>query len=346
MPEIPVQALSDFLVAVMSTCGVPREDAATVADTIVDAHQSGKGTHGITRLPIYIRKIRAGLMDPCTPIKVIRKSPIIDVIDASNGFGQVAAMHAISLCLEKAKAFGVGIVGVRHSNNFGVAGYFARHAALHDCIGIVLGNSAPAIAPTGGREPLLGTNPLAIAFPDGMGEVPIVLDMAASEAARGKIRLAVKQGEAIPLGWALDALGQPTTNADEALQGSMVPIGRAKGYGISLAIDILAGLLTGSAFAGQVKPLNHPDKPSDYGHWMMTLNPYFFLDRDEYHERMATFVNSIHSSSSATRVWLPGERAAEARSMAASVVPLSQAAMHSLEELSQKYQIPFEYSLA
>ena len=337
MHQISTIALHEFTVAVLTGCGVPEDDAGIVADTIVDAHLSGKGTHGVTRLPIYVRKIRGGLMDPRTPVSVVRESPAIAVLDANHGFGQVAAVRAMAQCVKKAKALGVGIVGVRHSNNFGVAGYFARQAANEGFIGIVLGNSAPAIAPTGGTEPLLGTNPLAVAFPDGEGDVPIVLDMATSEVARGRIRLAARQGESIPEGWALDAAGNPTTDPAAALGGSMVPIGGAKGYGLSLVIDVLAGLLPGAAFAGQVKPLNHPDRRSDYGHWMMALDPTHFLDPNSYADRMATLVTAVRSAPATDRVWLPGERAKEARRNAAQSVTLGEVAWRTLCELSEEF---------
>lgn len=346
MHQMSPVALYEFTVAVLTACDVPEDDAHIVADTIADAHRSGKGTHGVTRLPIYVRKIRSGLMDPRTPVSVVRDSPAIAVLDAHHGFGQVAATRAMAKCVEKAKALGVGVVGVRHSNNFGVAGYFARQAAQEGYIGIVLGNSAPAIAPTGGTQPLLGTNPLAVAFPDGAGGVPIVLDMATSEAARGKIRLAARQGEPIPEGWALDATGRPTTEAAAALDGSMVPIGGPKGYGLSLVIDMLAGLLTGAAFAGQVKPLNHPDQRSDYGHWMMALDPEFFLDRQSYASRVSTIVDAVHAASAPTRVWLPGERAHEARLHAEVTVLLSDAARRTLDELSREFGLNLEDSAA
>lgn len=339
MSEISTRALHEFSVAVLTACDVPTDDAELVAETIVDAHRSGKGTHGVTRLPIYVRKIRSGLLDPRTRVDVVRESPVIAVIDAHHGFGQVAATRAMTLCIEKAKTLGVGLVGVRHSNNFGVAGYFARRSAREGFIGIVLGNSAPAIAPTGGSQPLLGTNPLAIAFPDGEGGVPMVLDMATSEAARGKIRLAASRGESIPLGWALDASGNPTTDPAAALQGSMVPIGGPKGYGLSLAIDILAGLLTGAAFAGEAKPLNHAELRSDYGHWMMALDPAHFLDRRSYIDRMTTFVQAVRATASCGRVWLPGERANEARDAATEKVSLSELAQKTLNELSREFGI-------
>ena len=178
---------------------------------------------------------------------------------------------------------------------------------------------------------------VADTFPDGDGGVPIVLDMATSEAARGKIRLAARQGESIPHGWALDSSGHPTTDAAAALEGSMVPIGGPKGYGLSLVIDVLAGLLTGAAYAGQVKPLNHADQRSDYGHWMMALDPDYFLDPQSYASRITTLVAAVHATSANGRVWLPGERANEARLNAEHTVYLSDAAQKTLDELSREF---------
>jgi len=277
MPYISVTELTRVAREVLISCSVPEKDASLVADTIVDAHCCGKGTHGLPRLPIYVRKIRDGLMDPATSITSVKESPVISIIDAHHGFGQVAAAKAINISVEKAKKYGIGVVGVRHSNNFGTAGYFVRLATESNMMGVVLGNSAPAIAPTGGIRPLLGTNPLAIGFPPGTEGIPIIIDMATSVSARGKIRLAAKMGQSIPSGWALDSEGKPTNDPFEALKGSMVPIGEYKGYALALAVDILAGMLPGAAFAGKVSPLNHPDSLSNYGHFVISMDLNFFL---------------------------------------------------------------------
>ena len=171
---------------------------------------------------------------------------------------------------------------------------------------MILGNSAPAIAPTGGRKALLGTNPICFAFPTGDKDHPIILDMATSIVSRGKIRLAARNDEKIPEGWALDSNGKPTTDPLEAIKGSLIPIGNYKGYGLSLAVDILAGLLTGSAFGSDVNPLNHPNKFSRHGHFMLVLNPEFFLSSKDYTESINRLIKEIKSSGE--NVLLPGEK--------------------------------------
>ncbi|MGY6629535.1 MAG: Ldh family oxidoreductase [Wenzhouxiangella sp.] len=334
MSFVAVSDFRTFCSNVLQRCDVPEKHAAIIADTIVDAHQSGKATHGVTRLPIYVRKIRAGLMDPETRIKVIRDAGVVSVIDANHGFGQVAAAHAMKRCIDRASDLGVGVVGVRHSNNFGVAGYFARMATAQGHIGIVMANSAPAIAPTGGNKPLLGTNPIAIGFPTAQKDSPIVLDMAVSEAARGKVRLAEKEGRSIPENWALDPSGQPTTDPTAALAGSMLPLAGPKGYGLALVVDMFAGLLTGGAFAGAVKPLNEPDVVSDHGHWVMAVAPDFFIDREEYLERVDVLMSAVQTNADDKAVLLPGQRSNEARQTADEFIELGEAARKVVTELS------------
>jgi L-2-hydroxycarboxylate dehydrogenase (NAD+) len=308
--EVRTADLHAFAADVLRASGVPQDHADIVADSIVDAHRRGKGTHGISRLPIYVRKIRQGLMAPDTPISFVRDNPVIAVLDAHHGFGQVAGVRAIEMCIERAQRYGVGIIGVRRSNNFGVAGYFAAIAARNQMVGIVLANSAPAIAPTGGSRPVFGTNPLAVAFPGHAPEDAIVLDMATSVAARGRIRLAAKNAEDIPFGWALDANGKPTNDPAAALAGSMLPIGDHKGYGLSLAIDVLAGLLTGAAFAGDVKPLNHPDEPSNNGHLFVAISIDHFMEIGDYLRDVGSLRSRVKASGNKDEVLFPGESAA------------------------------------
>ena len=308
MANVSIIELRKISQSVLMACGVSDSHSRIITDSIVYAHCRNKGTHGITRLPIYVQKINNGLLNPETPITVIKDTPVISVIDAGNGFGQVAAFNAMKMSIEKAKKLGVGITGVRSSNNFATAGFISELAVKYNLIGIVLGNSGPAIAPTGGKFPLLGTNPLAIAFPGTDSSKPISLDMATSVAARGKIRLAKKNGEKIPFGWALNSDGKPTNDPDEAISGTMVPIGEAKGYGLSLAIDILAGMLTGAAFAGNVKPLGCMTDFSNYGHLLVALNPSFFLTKEEYRLKIDYLIRKVKNTGDKNMVFLPGER--------------------------------------
>ncbi|MDR4989114.1 MAG: Ldh family oxidoreductase [Bacteroidales bacterium] len=308
MPEVTLSSIKRLSLAVLSKSGVPGGQATIIADSIVWAHSRGKGTHGITRLPIYVRKINDRLMSPETTLTVQKDHPAVTVLDAGHGFGQVAGYIGMERCVEKAARCGIGVAGVRKSNNFGAAGFIAELATKHKMIGLILSNSAPAIAPWGGTKPLLGTNPLGFAFPSGENKPAVIFDMATSFAARGKIRLAAKHNQKIPFGWALDNQGRPTDDPFEALKGSMIPIGEHKGYGLSLAIDILAGLLTGAAFGGDAKPLNHPDAHSDYGHLLAAINISFFMDMDEYTSRMQQLEQNVKMAGKEGSVFLPGEQ--------------------------------------
>ena len=308
MVEIKTSKVEQVSREILKRCGVPMEQARVITSSIIYAHSREKHSHGIGRLPIYVRKIKQGLMSAKTNIKVLEETLVISNIDANNGFGQVAGAIAMERAIDISDVYGIGVVGVRNSNNFGAAGFLGEMAANKGFIGIVLGNSAPAIAPHGGKKALLGTNPLCVAFPCGNGKPPIVLDMACSVSARGKIRLAKNNNQKIPLGWALDQNGNPTTNPIEALKGTLVPIGGHKGYGLSLIIDILAGLLTGSAFGGEAKPLNYPTEPSNYGHMVIVMNPSFFMDYETYLNKMNVLVQRVKFSDEQAEILILGEK--------------------------------------
>lgn len=305
MARIGIAAIEAVCAATFKHVGVPDDEAELITASIVYAHRRGKGTHGIGRLPIYVKKITGGVMSASTPLELVSDRRMIRVFDAGNGFGQVAGYRGMAIASERALEQGVGVVGIRNSNNFGTAGFIVEAALEKGMIGLVFANSAPAIAPTGSGEPLFGTNPMGLGLPVAEPKTPIILDMATSAAARGKIRLAAKQGDRIPLGWALDAEGAPTDDPHEALKGSMVPIGGAKGYGLSLMVDVLAGLLTGSGFAGTVLPLASMAGNSGYGHLLIAMDPEAFMDRAEYDRKMAVLIERTKACGDG--VLLPGE---------------------------------------
>ncbi len=301
--RVKVEDIYEISKQILVKAGVPSEHSSIVADTIVYAHTRGKHTHGLGRIPIYLRKIEENLMDASTTINVINDEAAVYHIDANNGFGQVVTYYAMEKAIEKAKKYGIGFAGVKDSNNFGTAGYFAKMASDNHMIGLVFANSAPAIAPAGGDKPLFGTNPLSMSFPMENVDCPFVFDMATSIAARGKIRLAAKNGDPIPEGWALDENGHATTDAEEALKGSMLPIGGYKGVGLSMMVDVLAGMLTGAGFAGNVKGLNHKTDLSRNGHALIVIDIERFMDWEEYLERAKYFQNQVHECGGE----LPGE---------------------------------------
>lgn len=325
--------------SILRAVGVPSKDAVLVAESIVYAHTRGKHTHGIGRLSIYVRKIKEGLMNSETHMTKICDMGAVSVFDAGNGFGQVAAIMAMDIAMTKAKSYGVGVVGVRNSNNFGTAGFIGEYSTANKMIGIVLANSAPAIAPMGGYKAILGTNPICIAFPSENREPPIVFDMACSSVARGKIRLAAKNGERIPYGWAVDSSGNDTDDPNEALHGAMLPIGSYKGFGLALCVDILAGLLTGSGFGGNVKNLNHPSDISRNGHFIIAIDPNCFLPYHEFTNGLSQIRANIHDCGKDGNVFLPGERSYRESELTHEYVNVSDSLVSDVNALIKRLNI-------
>lgn len=305
--RVSIESLSRVVIDVLTKVAVPKDDAEIILDTILFANRRGVATHGVGRLPLYVHKIAAGHYNPKNEIEVLTDNAAYALLDAHNGFGQVVAYKATKMAVEKAKQYGVAVVGVRNSNNFGTAGYFGDMAAREGCAAMIYANAAPAIAPTGGNKTIFGTNPLCFAYP-GDGELdPILLDMATTIAARGKIRLAAKNGEKIPLDWAIGPDGQPTDDPNVALKGSLLPIGGYKGYGLSMFVDIFAGMLTGSHYAGGVKNLSKMDEDSGNGHLFVVIDLDKFMTAEEKKERIAYFYKAVKSCGEEGNVFMPGE---------------------------------------
>lgn len=305
--SISINNLKQVVMDTLLKVGVSEDDAKIVYDTILFANRRGVATHGVGRLPLYVHKIAAGHYNPQNEIEILADNAAYALIDAHNGFGQVVAYKATKMAIDKAKQFGVAVVGVRNSNNFGTAGYFGDMAARQGCAAMVYANAAPAIAPTGGYKTIFGTNPLCYAFPGVDDYEPILLDMATTIAARGKIRLAAKNGEKIPKDWAVGPDGQPTDDPNVALKGSLLPIGGYKGYGLSMFMDIFAGLLTGSHYAGDVKNLSKMDEDSGNGHLFVVIDLDKFMTDDEKRERIQHFYEAVKACGDKGKIFMPGE---------------------------------------
>jgi LDH2 family malate/lactate/ureidoglycolate dehydrogenase len=253
-------------------------------------------------------------------------------------------MRATHLVAEKARRFGVASVGVRNSNHFGMAAYYALKLTEQKLIGIILSNGPPAIAPWGGKSPMLGTNPICMGFPADKDD-SIILDMAISTVARGKIRLAALKREKIPEGWAFDEEGNPTTDPIATLRGSLAPIGGPKGYGLALSLDIICGLLTSSNSLRDVKALDDFSGPSGTGHFLEAINIESFISYQEYVENITKYIEEIKSCPKkigVDEIFLPGEierREVERRSKLG--IPLSQEVLHELKKLAEKFGVKF-----
>src|SRR5450756_2716469 len=224
--------LREYATQVFMKYGMPRDEAAIVADHLVEADLRGVYSHGVLRIEPYTARLKAGAMNPRPKITILRETPGTALVDGDDGSGQVVGVRAMEIAIRKAKEVGVGYVGVRHSNHFGTCAYYAQMAVAHDMIGFAATPGGTNImAPWGGITPLLGNNPFGVAIPAGK-EFPVVLDMAQSVVARGKIAHAVKTGSPIPPTWALNRHGEPTTDAKEGYAGLVQPVGGYKGYGM------------------------------------------------------------------------------------------------------------------
>jgi len=293
----------------LQAVSVEREDALKAADVIVCAELRGISSHGIARMPVYLKRIKSGLINARPEIKIEMKYNAVALMDGDNGLGQIVAVKAMEKAIDLAAQAGTGVVGVRNSNHFGVAAYFAMQAMEKDMIGIVITNSSPAMAPFGGKRPLLGTNPMAVAIP-GRDGANVVVDMASSVTARGKIRLYADQGQALPPGWALDAEGNPTTDPKAALKGSLMPMGGVKGYALAVLIDLLAGVLTGGAYSDSVKELNDFSGPVNAGHLFMAININAFMEAASFKESVYEYVTRLHNEprvEGVKNIYAPGE---------------------------------------
>jgi LDH2 family malate/lactate/ureidoglycolate dehydrogenase len=296
--------------AIFESVGLPEADAALVTDALVSADLRGVDSHGVTRVPIYVKRLRLGLIEPRPSIRLAGDHGAVAVLDGGNGMGQVVASRAIEEAIRRASQHGVGLVGVRNSNHFGMAAYFAMQTLEHDMVGVALSNAPATMAPLGGARPYLGTNPLAIAVPAG-DEPPIVLDMAMSTVARGKIILAAQEGVPIPEGWAVDSDGEPTTDPGKALEGMVEPMGGAKGYGLATMVEVLAGVLVGAAFGPHIGALyDNLTSPQRLGHLLAAIDVQRFDAADRFKERMDRLIQEIRAVPRARhveRIYLPGE---------------------------------------
>lgn len=312
------ERVRSLAVAALEAAGAPPAEARLVAETFVDASLRGIDSHGVNLLPEYLARIQAGGWTVPNSSHVVTQHGGTALLDGGGGLGQVTAVRAVDLAVELAGAHGIGAVSVRNSSHFGAAGYYARRALRRDMIGIVMTNASPAIAPHGGMDQILGSNPWAVAVPSGE-PCEVVLDISNSVVARSWIRLAAQEGRQIPSGWALDKEGTPTTNASAALRGTLLAIAGHKGYGIAFMIDILAGILSGSAFgpevrapfAIQVDALAKPlVEPQGVGHLMIAIDVSAVRPLDDFKADVSALIATLRASRPAAgfeSVLTPGE---------------------------------------
>ncbi|WP_345021072.1 Ldh family oxidoreductase [Actinomadura keratinilytica] len=282
---VPASDLVELGTGILTAVGVPRDDAALVADSLVTADMWGHPSHGMLRLGWYVERIRSGAMRPVTEVATVVDGGAVAVLDGRDGVGQVITARAAREAVRRAGEHGVGAVAVRGGNHFGTAAYFTRMMADEGCVAILTTNGSPAMAPWGGRAKTVGANPWSIAVPGG-----VVLDISNTTVARGKIYAALERGETLPDGWAIGPDGTPATDPRTALDGLVLPMAGHKGYGIAFMMDVLSGVLTGSSYATGVAGPYVPDRRSGCGHLLIALRVEAFLDRGEFDRRLGDLI--------------------------------------------------------
>jgi LDH2 family malate/lactate/ureidoglycolate dehydrogenase len=313
---IEVPPLTRLAADALRRAGVSAEDAEISAGILVDAETMGIGTHGIVRIPQYVDRINRGGVDATASIHIDRKAPSLAVVDGGNGLGTAVGGRALEAALDMAADTGIAWVGCRHSNHCGAMAPYALRACDAGLVLVAGTNASTTMIPWGGSERRMGNNPLCIAAPCADG-VHVILDMAMSVAARGKIRAAQAAGTPIPEGWAVDASGLPTTDPAAALAGSLLAVGGYKGSGLSLAMDMLSGVLTGATFLTDVSSWSEdPGVPSGLGHFFLLIDPGRLLGTQAFADAMERFkaiVSGTPRADAATPVLLPGQREQERR---------------------------------
>ena len=293
-----------------SRAGLRAVDAKTIGADLVRANLRGIDSHGMSRVPMYLERLRLGLVAPQPKIKVSSVASAVSLLDGDNGMGFLAAHRAVKEAVLLAKRTGIGMVGVKNSTHFGMSALYVLQAIEAGYISMIFTNSSPAIPMWGGRTAFLGASPVAAGIPGGK-RGPYVMDMAMTVIARGKIRLAAMRGESIPLGLALDVKGQPTTDAARAFEGVCLPFGGVKGSVLATLMDLMAGAFTGANFGGDVKSLYFDHSaPQNVGHLFFAIRPDLFMSRKEFARRMDDFVDRIKAlprAAGVDEIMMPGE---------------------------------------
>jgi LDH2 family malate/lactate/ureidoglycolate dehydrogenase len=346
-PQILVHAdqLSTFISRALKSAGLPDHDATKVAGLMTDADLQGSDGHGVIRLPQYVKRILAGGINTRPNIRVVTERAAMAVVDGDNGMGHLVMSHAVDVAIDKARSAGVAWVGARHSNHAGPASMYVRQPIEQNMIALyfAVGN-ANHLPPWGGMEMLLSTNPIAVGIPAG-SEPAVVLDMATTVAAYGKVKAKAKRGEQMPEGWMIDRQGKPLLDPKRAEEGFLLPIGGHKGYGLALIVGLLAGTLNGAAMGRDVIDFNHDDvTPTNTGQSVLVIDLQAFGDPAVFKSSLDHLVRDLRNSErlpNVERIWLPGEQSHQRRQKyTAQGIPLSGPLLDDLVALAAELKIP------
>ena len=355
--------LEEFMRLTFINAGVPKEDAAVCAAVLIESDKRGIDSHGVGRFkPIYLDRIKDGIQNAVTELEILRETPTTAVIDGHDGMGHVIGTRAMRMALDKAKSCGMGMVAVRNSTHYGIAGYYALMAAKENMIGITGTNARPSIAPTFGVENMLGTNPLTIGFPTDE-DFPFVIDCATSITQRGKIEHYARIKKEMPKGWVTDNFGNAVTDAEDALDGlvkgiyALAPLGGLgeelagfKGYGYATVVEVLSSALQGGMFLKALGGIGENGEKTPYhlGHFFLAVDIGAFTEPEEFKSAAGNIMRELRASKKAVgsdRIYTAGEKEHLAfLERCTKGVPLGAAVIKSLVDARDEYKVDFTFS--
>lgn len=337
--------LEELTARLAEASGLPTDDARLFAQALVDADLRGVSTHGLSRLSIYLRRIQSGLIDPKAELHVERRRAATLVLDAGNGVGHVQAVKALDMLIPIAEQSGVACAAIHNSQHFGALSYYCNRAAARGCILLATTNCEPAMSPTGGYDAFFGTNPIAASFPTGKG-FTIKIDLSTSAVARGNIIAAAKKNAPIPLGWALDPNGEPTTDAQQALLGTVLTMAGHKGYALALMVEMLSSVLSGAAIGPAIGSMYKDlDRKQNVGHFFCLLHIDAFMDLAEFLNRTDATVDALKAGRKmpgVSEILVPGERSARiAAENEKRGIPISPETLKELQDWCTRSNVEF-----
>jgi LDH2 family malate/lactate/ureidoglycolate dehydrogenase len=338
------EALEAFVADVFCRSGMSGPDAAIFAGALVQTDLWGKSSHGVMRVPHYVKRLQSGAVIPRPEVKIVRGGGAFEIMDGDDGPGHLVGRAAMLRAVTLADDLSVGVVGVTRSNHFGAAALYARLAVDRGMVGIAMTNSTPKLVAPGGSKAISGNNPVAVGVPSN-GDFPFLLDMSPAAVAGGKLLLAGQKGEKIPPGVALDAEGRPTDDPAAAFAGQWLPIGGVKGLGLSYAVDLLCGLIPGGPFGlGMKSQFSQSSEPSGTGHMMIALRLDAVITQDELRRRMEEFVTAVKASpmhDASSEMLVPGEAAHRTElERRAHGIPLPAGVYEELRALGELLDVP------
>ena len=311
MPNHSYADLLAFAQAMLVKAGIAQDAAQVGAEVLIRSDASGVASHGLSRLPMYLGRIRQGLVNTSPTVTTVADNGAVLVLDCDNGLGITTVPGIMDRCIERAKKHGLAACTMRNSTHYGVGNYYALKGIENDVVSVLLTNTTPCMAPTGGVDLLIGTNPITVGIPADR-QKPIILDMATSNAAMGKLQAMAREGQKIPSDWAITQDGRPTDDPAEGLNGSLLPIAGYKGYGLAVIVDMLSAVLAGACFGFDIGRLDRAKvlKPEGIGHFLLVLDVAKFRDVREFKQSVDAYALLMKNSTRAEgvrEIFLPGE---------------------------------------